>query len=62
MHSRQQALKSLLTTYFLKQKGIEVYSEKEIPMVAKRIKMLENLHSARPKTANLPNYGVGKKF
>ncbi len=33
-----------VTTYFLKQKGIEVYSEKEIPMVAERIKMLENLH------------------
>jgi len=33
-----------VTTYFLKQKGIEVYSEKEIPMVAERIKVLENLH------------------
>jgi uncharacterized protein YbbK (DUF523 family) len=33
-----------VTTYFLKQKGIEVYSEEEIPMVAERIKMLENLH------------------
>ena len=33
-----------VTTYFLKQKGIEVYSEEEISMVAERIKMLENLH------------------
>ncbi len=31
-----------VTTYFLKQKGIEVYSEQEIPMVAERIKMLDN--------------------